>query len=101
LVAPVAGALAADYVRSWGVWRGPRAGVNWIGIVAWAVGVVVGFLPMIGKVAQLGPWSQTEPAAVLAFGAAFVVYLVLALLGLERPTIEVAAGQAEGAGPPV
>lgn len=101
LIAPVIGALTADYVRSRGVWRGPRAGVNWIGIAAWAVGVVVGLLPMIGKAARLGPLAQIEPAAVLAFVAAFMAYFLLALSGLERPTIEAAARQAEGEGSPV
>ena len=46
--APVVGALAADYVRQKGLWPGPRRGVNLAGCLAWAIGLVVGLMPLVG-----------------------------------------------------
>jgi cytosine permease len=89
-MAPVVGALAADFVRHRGAWPGPRRGVNPVGFLAWGVGLAVGLLPTIGRAAPLGRWSRFEPAAVFAFAAAFLAYFVLALVGLESP----AAGDA-------
>jgi cytosine permease len=76
-MAPLAGILAADFVRSRGRWLGPRPGVVLAGPVAWLVGFAVGLLPQIGRALRLGRWSQAEPAAVFAFLAAFVVYWAL------------------------
>src|SRR5262249_17906894 len=45
--APVAGAMAADYFRSKGAWRGPRQAVSTAGLAAWAMGFTVGFFPLI------------------------------------------------------
>ena len=49
LLAPVAGAMAADYVRSKGRWPGARRGVNIAGYGAWVVGVVVGLSPYLAR----------------------------------------------------
>ena len=45
--------------------------------------VVIGVLPLIGRAAGWDGWSQVQPAAVFAFLAAFVVYLLLAGMGRE------------------
>ncbi|HEX8200148.1 MAG TPA: hypothetical protein VF590_06645, partial [Isosphaeraceae bacterium] len=83
--APVVGAMAADALRHRGAWPGPRRGFNAPGLIAWAVGLLVGMLPPLGRAAGWGPWSRTQPAAVFAFVASFVAYATLARLGLEAP----------------
>jgi cytosine permease len=82
-MAPVVGALAADVVRQRGQWPGPRRGWNVAGVVAWAVGLVVGLVPVVGPVFGATACRWFEPASVFAFGAAFVTYILLASLGLE------------------
>lgn len=67
---PVAGAIAADFVRQKGRWPGPRPGWRASAAIAWAVGLAAGLAPEFG----LG-WVQ--PATVLAFSSAFLVELVL------------------------
>ena len=43
---PIIGAMVADYLLAGRKWSGPREGVNPAGYVAWAVGFVVGILPL-------------------------------------------------------
>ncbi len=83
LVAPAVGALSADYVKSRGVWPGPRRGENLPGLVAWALGSLVGIAPLLGRLADIPRLASIEPAAVLGFLAAFASYLILATLGME------------------
>jgi purine-cytosine permease-like protein len=78
--APLAAALTADYLRQRGAWRGPRRGVNVPGLLAWAVGLAVGLMPILNPAA-----IRFQPAAVFAYLAAFVTYIVLAGLGAESP----------------
>jgi cytosine permease len=99
--APVVGALAADALRHRGAWAGPRRGVNAPGVAAWLVGLGVGLLPMLGRLAP--PWrlQDVQPAAVFAFLAAFATYGLLALLRLESrplPLPEVPTPTSEAAG---
>ncbi|GEL37186.1 cytosine permease [Lacticaseibacillus paracasei subsp. tolerans] len=69
MIPPVAGAMAASY---WAIHHGqlnawqPVAGVNWLGLSAWALGAVVGVLPV------LVPAVPNIP--VLGIIIAFVVY---------------------------
>ncbi len=74
LVAPAAGALAADYVRSRGVWPGPRRGFNVPGLLAWLVGSLLALMPMFGL-------ASFQPAAVFGFLIAFLTFLVASALG--------------------
>ena len=85
LFAPVVGALAADALRHRGAWPGPRRGVNVAGIVAWAAGLAVGLIPIVGPALGRDSWARLQPAAVLAFGASALVYGLLAAIGLEPP----------------
>ncbi len=78
--APVAGAMAADYALRKGRWPGPRRGVNLAGMIAWAVGLGVGLVPYVG-------FPQVQPASMLSFVAAFVVYAILAMVRLEPPAM--------------
>ena len=81
---PICGAMAADYLLSGRKWAGPRAGINWAGYGAWAIGFVIGilpFLPVSQRVKEL-----TQPAVVYSFVAGFAVYLLLAKAGMEPKT---------------
>jgi cytosine permease len=87
LFAPVVGALAADAARGGGAWPGPRRGVNLAGLVAWAVGLGVGLVPVVGPGLGLADAAFFQPAALLAFASAFVTYFALAIAGLVPPTL--------------
>ena len=90
---PIIGAMAADYILSGKRWAGPREGINWAGYIAWAVGFVVGILPLMPLPAEILPYTQ--PAALYGFLVGFVVYLGLAKAGLEpRLASNFAGGQA-------
>ena len=76
---PICGAMAADYLLSGKKWAGPREGINMAGYIAWAVGFVVGILPFLLP-AQA---ANVQPAVLYSFLTGFVVYAVLAKMGLQ------------------
>ncbi len=88
---PVLGAMAADYLLSGRKWAGPRAGVSVPGYAAWLIGFAVGICNnsivtgLIGKELIAG-W---HPASVYSFVVGFVVYAVLAKMGLEGKVVDV------------
>jgi cytosine permease len=82
---PICGAMAADYLLSGRQWKGPREGINWAGYGAWAIGFAIGILPNLPVSAELKTYAQ--PAVVYSFIAGFLVYVLLAKLGLEPRTI--------------
>ena len=81
---PICGAMAADYVLSGRKWAGPRESVNWAGYAAWATGFIVGILPFILPASQAG---KEQPAVLYSFITGFVVYAVLAKIGLEPKVV--------------
>jgi cytosine permease len=91
---PICGAMTADYLLSGGQWPGPRAGFNPAGWISWAVGFVVGawnglFAPLLKVEFQM----PCPPVAALVVG--FVLYLVLAKIGLLSKTLEMPATTAK------
>jgi hypothetical protein len=80
--------MAADYLRNRGRWPGPRRGVNAVGVLAWSVGCVSGLVPLVASEAGGPRWLIIQPACLLGFAVAFVVYAALAALGLEPPALE-------------
>src|ERR1035441_1508013 len=50
---PIIGAMVADYLLCGKKWGGPREGVNLAGYIAWAVGFIVGILPLDRKSTRL------------------------------------------------
>ncbi len=78
---PICGAMVADYLLSGKRWAGPRAGINWAGYGAWALGFLVGILPFLPIPEHLK--SSLQPAVVYSFVTGFVVYAILAKAGLE------------------
>ncbi|MGE5326620.1 MAG: cytosine permease, partial [Deltaproteobacteria bacterium] len=78
---PICGAMAADYLLARRKWSGPRRGINWAGYAAWALGFVVGILDRIPGVPQ--SWVKADqPAVLVSFLVGFVVYFVLAKVGV-------------------
>lgn len=86
LLAPAAGALAVDCLRSGGHWPGPRAGWNWPGLAAWGLGVVAGLAPLVTDALRGTLERYRIPGVLLGFVTAVIVYGVLAAARLDRPT---------------
>jgi|HubBroStandDraft_6_1064221.scaffolds.fasta_scaffold213287_1 cytosine permease len=86
---PICGAMVADYLLAGRRWSGPRLGINWAGYIAWIVGFLVGIPDRIPGVPA--SWVRTDnPSALYAFASGFLIYLVLARLGLRPPVVEIA-----------
>ena len=85
LLAPIAGAIAADFSRSKGAWPGARVGMNWPGVVSWTVGMVVGLLPVVGELATNTRLARIQPASLFAFAVAYVGYSIAARIIGEAP----------------
>ena len=84
---PICGAMAADYLLSGKKWAGPRQGINMAGYAAWALGFLVGILPLLKLPADVAPYVQ--PAALYSFITGFVVYIVVAKMGGQPETVSV------------
>ncbi len=84
---PICGAMAADYLLSNRTWAGPRKGVNIAGYGAWALGFVVGIIPLPFIPLAENLKSMMQPAVVYSFLTGFIVYIVLSKLGLEPSPI--------------
>jgi cytosine permease len=85
---PVCGAMVADYLLSGCKWAGPRAGFNPAGWISWALGFIVGAGDFITKLTKVEFFAQIPAKPVAAFVVGFVVYLVLAKIGLQSKTLE-------------
>jgi cytosine permease len=89
---PICGAMAADYLLAGKQWSGPRLGINWAGYIAWIIGFMVGMPEHIpGLPAALV--KADNPAALYAFATGFVIYIILARLGLRPPVVELKTGK--------
>jgi cytosine permease len=86
---PIIGAMVADYLLAGKKWSGPREGVNLAGYIAWAVGFIVGILPLDVLPITLSPEmkSYVQPAVVYSFIVGFVVYFALAKAGLQPKAV--------------
>jgi cytosine permease len=83
---PICGAMAADYLLAGRKWSGPRAGFNPAGWISWAVGFVVGGAGLIPALGGIIPAIPCPPVA--AFIVGFVLYAVLAKLGIQTRTLK-------------
>ena len=77
---PILGAMLVEYLFNGGKWSGPRAGFNPAGWISWAVGFVVGILPIL----EIYP---VPAAPVAAFIVGAVVYGILAKLGMQSALV--------------
>lgn len=84
---PICGAILADYLLAGGKWAGPRRGINWAGYIAWAIGFVIGILPLISSV-PASIKMHDQPAALYSMIAGFVIYTLVAKAGGQPETLE-------------
>jgi cytosine permease len=103
---PVCGAMLADYLLAGRQWPGPRAGLNLAGWISWLAGFVVGAPDLFAKIPGLEGLSGSIPCApVAAFVVGFVLYSLLAKVGLQSATLrmpgaeQAAADSSEDAAP--
>ena len=83
---PICGAMVADYLLNGCKWAGPRKGINFAGYISWAAGFVVAILPSAWVGGE--KFAYISPAPVIAFVIGFVLYAILAKIGLQPPTVE-------------
>ncbi len=89
---PICGAMTADYLLAGGQWPGPRAGFNPAGWISWAVGFVVGaWNGLFGPLMDVQFQMPCPPVAAIVVG--FVLYFVLAKVGLTSKQLEMPAAQ--------
>lgn len=89
---PVCGAMMADYLLAGRKWAGPRAGFNMAGWISWVLGLAVGAVDFIAKIPGLEGLAGKIPCPpVAAFIVGFVLYIVLAKIGLQSKTLEMPA----------
>jgi cytosine permease len=87
---PICGAMTADYLLAGRKWPGPRAGFNPAGWISWAVGFVVGaWNAFFAGLFHSSFVMPCPPVAAIIVG--FVLYLVLAKIGLESKALEMPA----------
>jgi cytosine permease len=84
---PICGAMAADYISAGRRWSGPRLGINWAGCIAWIIGFLVGIPEHIPGIPAA--WVKADnPSGLYSFVVGFLVYLILAKVGLRSPVAE-------------
>jgi cytosine permease len=84
---PICGAMLVDYLLAGQKWPGPRAGFNPAGWISWALGFIVGILPV------LGVGLPAAPVAAFIVGA--VLYYVCSKAGLQSPKLRITGALAE------
>jgi len=96
---PVCGAMMADYLLAGRKWAGPRSGWNMAGWISWIVGFAVGAVEFIARIPGLEALAGKIPCPpVAAFIVGFVLYIVLAAIGLQSKTLEMPAEEAPAEG---
>jgi cytosine permease len=87
---PICGAMAADYLLAGRRWAGPRSGFNPAGWISWIAGFAVGASDLLAEhIPALQGLKGVIPAPPLAaFGVGFVLYLILAQIGLQSRTLK-------------
>ena len=87
---PICGAMVADYLLAGRRWSGPRLGINWAGCIAWVVGFLIGMPEHIPGIPA--SWVKADnPSELYAFAAGFLIYIILARLGMRPPVVELEA----------
>jgi cytosine permease len=86
---PICGAIVADYLLSGRKWVGPRAGVSVAGYAAWVIGFAVGISnnPLVSQLVGKELLASWQPASVYSFIVGFVVYAILAKIGLQGKAV--------------
>ncbi len=84
---PICGAMAADYLLAGRRWSGPRIGINWAGYIAWLIGFLVGIPEHIPGLPP-ALLKADNPSSLYSFFVGFIIYLVLAKVGMRSPVVE-------------
>jgi len=85
---PILGAMVVEYLLNGGKWSGPRAGFNPAGWISWALGAIVGVMPILN--------IYPVPAApVAAFVVGAVVYGLLSKMGMQSAIVPLPAALAD------
>jgi cytosine permease len=84
---PICGAMAADYLLAGCRWSGPRLGINWAGYIAWLIGFLVGIPEHIPGL-PITLLKADNPASLYSFFVGFIIYFVLAKVGMRPPVVE-------------
>lgn len=79
--APFCGIMAADFWQHDNRWPHTRPGINLAGFGAWAIGLLVGFVPLMPVPEHIK--AVSNPAALYACLAGFLAYILLGNLGLK------------------
>jgi len=85
--APVAGAMAGDWLRQRGGWSGLRHGINRTGVMAWGAGFAIALVLEVDRVGIPRSADWRQPTVIYGFITSLVVYWLLARLGRERPAV--------------
>lgn len=89
---PICGAMMVDYLMNGKTWSGPRAGFNPAGWIAWALGFLVGIMPILN--------IYPVPAApVAAFIVGAVLYFLCAKMGIQSALIPLPSKSGAGKAP--
>lgn len=84
---PICGAMIADYLLAGRRWSGPRAGINWAGCIAWALGFLVGIPEHLPGIPAT--WVHADnPSGLYSLIVGFIVYILLAKAGLRSSVVE-------------
>jgi cytosine permease len=94
---PICGAMMADYLLSGRKWSGPREGISIAGYGAWAIGFIVGIMPLPFFPISEGLKAELQPASVYSFIVGFLVYVILAKAGLQPKVVAERVNTAQGA----
>ncbi|MGA2258559.1 MAG: hypothetical protein ABSG53_28170, partial [Thermoguttaceae bacterium] len=87
--------MTADFLLAGCKWPGPRAGFNPAGWISWAVGFVVGtWNGLFVDLLHVSNFQMPCPP-VAAYIVGFVLYIVLAKVGLESQKLEHPAVKAQ------
>ena len=78
--------MLVEYLLNGCKWSGPRAGFNPAGWIAWAMGFVVGILPILHEKVSL-QFPDVPAAPVAAFIVGAVVYFLCAKANLLSATV--------------
>lgn len=82
---PICGAMLADYILSGYKWSGPREGISIAGYGAWALGFLVGIIPFLPISESVK--TAAQPAVVYSLITGFLVYILLAKMGLQPAVV--------------
>ena len=79
VMAPMLGVMTLELLRHRRSWPGPRGGLVAGGLAAWAIGAVVGLLPVVERIGGDPGLVRWFPASLAAFAVA-----ILAAATLDR-----------------